>query len=273
MSRGVLDALSTANAQELSVIVEQIGVIPEKYDHDSTHEKLYAKMSDCVVSHIFVQLGFQTKVLTERADSADVVGKSVFHAYEFVADAKVFRLSRTAKNQKDFKVTSMNNWRNGADHAVIVCPFYQYPSTNSQIYAQVLDTGVALGSFEHLLFCLQKGIKESQTASLRGLFSYPSVLSKIIPHSERKSAYHVMNALDVVVATICGTSADEVVDFRGLLAKTVLSPRAEDEIAFWQSEIQKIAKMTREEAQAALIESRKIRSKIDCIKGYVIHQR
>jgi type II restriction enzyme len=78
---------------------------------DSTHEKLYAKMSDCVVAHLFTKLGFETKVLIERADCADVVARNLFHNYSFAADSKVFRLSRTAKNQKDFKVNSMKEWK------------------------------------------------------------------------------------------------------------------------------------------------------------------
>ena len=246
-------------------------MIPEKYDHDSTHEKLYAKMSDCVISYLFSRLGFETRVLTERADAADVVGRSLFHNYEFVADAKVFRLSRTAKNQKDFKVTSMHSWRNGADYAAIVCPFYQYPSTSSQIYAQSLDTGVVLSSFEHLLFCLKNKIQETRGKSLRDLFTYPKTLSESILYSERKHARHVMNALDAAVANVCDVAVEDVIEYRQSLAKTVLSPRALDEIAFWQIEMNNIWKMSRVEAQEALVESRKIRSKIKTIEGFVVN--
>src|SRR5579863_1461634 len=122
MSRGVQKALDTCTTDELVVLLEQTGIIPEEYAHDSTHEKLYAKMSDCVVAHLFKQLGLETQVVKERADSADVLGRSRFHNYSFAADAKVFRLSRTAKNQKDFKVNSMNEWKGDAEYAMIVCP-------------------------------------------------------------------------------------------------------------------------------------------------------
>lgn len=60
-------------------------------------------------------------VLTERADAADV--EVVCDSYSFVADAKVFRLSRTAKNQKDFKVQAMDGWRNTKDFAMVVCQY------------------------------------------------------------------------------------------------------------------------------------------------------
>ena len=44
---------------------------------------------------------------------AYVIAESKFHCYTLIADAKSFGLSRTAKNQKDFKVTALSNWREG----------------------------------------------------------------------------------------------------------------------------------------------------------------
>ena len=65
-------------------------------------------------------MGLVSTVLAERADSVDV--GVVAGSYSFVADAKVFRLSRTAKNQKDFKVQAMDNWKQGKPFAMVVCP-------------------------------------------------------------------------------------------------------------------------------------------------------
>jgi type II restriction enzyme len=79
------------------------GNIPELYAHDSSEEKLYAKYTDSLLAEVFKAVGLRSHVITERADAADV---EVFAtSYSFVADAKSFRLSRTAKNQKDFKMT------------------------------------------------------------------------------------------------------------------------------------------------------------------------
>jgi hypothetical protein len=58
---------------------------PSRYFHPFTLERLYY--------HTYF-----------RADSADVEGAT--KDYTIVGDAKAFRLSRTAKNQKDFKVTT-----------------------------------------------------------------------------------------------------------------------------------------------------------------------
>ena len=124
------------------------GHIPEKYAHDSSEEKLYSKYTDSVISHAFASLGMASRVLTERADAADVEVKA--SDYTFVADAKAFRLSRTAKNQKDFKVQAMDGWRGKNDFAIVVCPIYQLPKRESQIYQQAVSRNVCVFSYSHL---------------------------------------------------------------------------------------------------------------------------
>ena len=101
------------------------GAIPEKYGHDSSEEKLYSKYTDAVISEALSAMGLNSVVLDARADTADVQAHA--SAYSLVADAKAFRLSRTAKNQKDFKVQAMDGWRYDLDYAVVVCPIYQLP--------------------------------------------------------------------------------------------------------------------------------------------------
>ena len=90
----------------------------------------------------------KSHVLTERADAADV--EVVSNEFSFVADAKVFRLSRTAKNQKDFKIAAMNGWKRGKPYAMVVCPLYQLPTRSSQIYHQAGSLNVCIFSYSHL---------------------------------------------------------------------------------------------------------------------------
>jgi hypothetical protein len=124
------------------------GAIPEQYGHDSSEEKLYSKYTDAVVSESLFAMGLKSIVLDARGDSADVQARA--GAYSLVADAKAFRLSRTAKNQKDFKVQAMDGWRGGLDYAVIVCPIYQLPSRTSQVYQQTIARNVCVLSYAHL---------------------------------------------------------------------------------------------------------------------------
>lgn len=124
------------------------GSIPEKYDHDSSEEKLYSKYTDILIHEAFKAMGFTSLVLRERADAADV--ECVCKQYSFIADAKAFRLSRTAKNQKDFKIQAMDNWKHGKPFAMVVCPAYQLPSRTSQIYQQAAARSVCLCTYTHL---------------------------------------------------------------------------------------------------------------------------
>ena len=119
-------------------ILAQIGTIPESLEHDSTAEKLFSKISDAVLARAFREIGLKSTVLKERGDSADVLAQSPIHGYTLVADAKAFRMSRTAKNQKDFKVAALSGWRKDYNYAVLCSPYFQYPSSSSQIYAQAL---------------------------------------------------------------------------------------------------------------------------------------
>jgi len=122
--------------------------MPEQYGHDSSEEKLYSKYTDAVICESLSAIGLRSAVITERADAADVQARG--RNYSLVADAKAFRLSRTAKNQKDFKVQAMDGWRQGLDFAAIVCPIYQLPSRTSQIYQQAIARNVCVLSYSHL---------------------------------------------------------------------------------------------------------------------------
>lgn len=124
------------------------GAVPEQYGHDSSEEKLYSKYTDAIVSEALRALGLNSTTIKTRSDAADVQARA--SDYSLVADAKAFRLSRTAKNQKDFKVQAMDGWRGDLDYAVIVGPIYQYLPRTSQIYLQAITRNVCLLSFTHL---------------------------------------------------------------------------------------------------------------------------
>lgn len=124
------------------------GAVPELYRHDSSEEKLYSKYTDAVVSEALHSLGLVSTTIKTRSDAADVQARA--NDYSLVADAKAFRLSRTAKNQKDFKVQAMDGWRGDLDYAIIVGPIYQFLPRTSQIYLQAITRNVCLLSFSHL---------------------------------------------------------------------------------------------------------------------------
>ncbi len=105
-------------------LLKDIGNIPERIEASSTQEKLYSKASDIILARCFRELGLKSKAIDERGNSADIVSESL-HGYTLVADAKTFRLSRTAKNQKDFKISALSKWRGMEnDYAVLVAPYF-----------------------------------------------------------------------------------------------------------------------------------------------------
>jgi type II restriction enzyme len=167
------------------------GTIPEQYGHDTSEEKLYSKYTDVVIHEAFSALGFSSLVLKERADTADV--ECVNDDYSFVADAKAFRLSRTAKNQKDFKIQAMDGWKYGKPYAMVVCPVYQLPSRNSQIYQQAIVRSVCIATYSHLAVLAQYAIESSQQNAMELLKNVFKSIEVMNPSKDALSYWQVIN--------------------------------------------------------------------------------
>lgn len=170
------------------------GDIPESYGHDSSEEKLYSKYTDILLSESFKSIGLKSLVLKKRADVADV--ELFAKNFSFVADAKTFRLSRTAKNQKDFKIQAVDGWRRTRNYAMVVCPIYQLPGKSSQIYEQASSRNVCIFTYSHLAMLIAfSEIKGNQNAEalLEAIF-------KIIPTlNPSKNAYHYWYAVNKTI--------------------------------------------------------------------------
>ena len=248
-------------------IVKEIGTIPEVIEASSTEEKLYSKASDIVLARCFSEIGLKAKALSERGNSADIVAES-HHGYTLVADAKTFRLSRTAKNQKDFKISTLSRWR-GIEHdfAVLVAPYFQYPNTSSQIYASSLSDKVCLLSWEHILFLLNQQVVEDVSLSLEQIWNAPTRIER-----DSKIAYaDRMNCLfPYINKMVCDRIPISLKDFEEQLniCKLYIFERSNDEIAVLNAEIQKIEEYTKEQAIKELIKSRKLNEKISAILSY-----
>lgn len=256
------------NLPDLKEIVKDIGIIPEDIEHDSTEEKLFSKATDIVLAKILQELGLSSTVNKERANCADVVAKSSIHGYSLVGDAKAFRLSRTAKNQKDFKVKSMDDWRGDNDFALLVCPYYQYPKNNSQIYGQALDKNVCLLGWEHLLLLLENSIMESKDVNLSVLWNLSGTLaaSVTVKDKNKNTNFHergnsiICESLQIDNSSLLGT-------FSSCRSSIVL--RGESEIEFWERRIEEIEKLTREQAIIELVSALKLREKMSAIRKYI----
>jgi len=247
--------LNTCSTKGVLEHLDSAGVIPEEFDHDSTEEKLFAKYCDALLAGSFRELGLKAEAIIERSDAADVRAEG--SNYALVGDAKAFRLSRTAKNQKDFKVEALNQWRKGADFAVLVCPIYQYPNTDSQIYQQATKYNVALLSYTHLAFLIRHA--STSARELKKLWAQPAKIGV----TKDASAY--WSAMDAVMLAISGQDAKQ---WKAALSAAMarLPEQAAEQIRYWEGEKERVRRLSHSAAITRLIEALKIDAKIDVIR-------
>lgn len=249
-------------------IVKEIGTIPECIEASSSSEKLFSKASDCILARCFSELGMPSIAVNERGNSADIIARSL-HGYTLVADAKTFRLSRTAKNQKDFKIDTLSNWR-GSEHdfALLVAPYFQYPNTISQIYSSALDKQVCLLSWEHILFLLENNVMESDALSLEAIWNAPVRLARDtrIAYADRMNCqFPYINQM------LCDRISVPIQRFNEQLdvCKDIIRNRGNYEIDYLNSEKEAITTLTRDEAIAELLKSKKVLERISTIEKFV----
>ena len=248
--------LSRVSTSDLGNSLLHCGVIPERYSHDSTEEKLWAKCCDILLSQAFNDLGIPSEVIRVRGDSADIRG--VTGDYSIVADAKAFRLSRTAKNQKDFKVTALDDWRRADTYACLVAPLFQYPSRASQIYFQAEQRNVTLLSYVHLKFLLDH--RSSQ--SLKPLWTSAGRISP------SKDARRYWEAIDDAVVAITQKSYTELRRYKKLESNAIMTVGLEG-IQWWESVKDSYQSLSREEAIARLVRAEKVDRKIEVIRKLI----
>ena len=249
-------------------IVKEIGTIPECIEASSSSEKLFSKASDCILARCFSELGMPSIAVNERGNSADIIARSI-HGYTLVADAKTFRLSRTAKNQKDFKIDTLSNWR-GSEHdfALLVAPYFQYPNTVSQIYASSLDKQVCLLSWEHILFLLGNNVMESDILSLEAIWNAPVRLARDtrIAYADRMNCqFPYINQM------LCDRISVPIQKFNEQLdvCKDIIRNRGNYELEYLNTEKEAITMLTRDEAIAELLKSKKVLERISTIEKFV----
>lgn len=236
------------------------GSIPESYKHDSRVEKLYSKYTDLLLSIAFREIGLKSFVLSERADSADV---EVFsNNYSFVADAKSFRLSRTAKNQKDFKIEALDGWKKGKPYAMMVCPIYQLPNTSSQIYQQAITRNVCIFSYSHLSLLLNYSRVESILKAKQLLYRILQTVGTIQHHNKNALFYWL-----IINKTMLEFSnkIEKLWYEEKVATSEAIQFAKEESLTFLAKEREIIYKMSHQDAVRELLKARKIDSRIETV--------
>jgi hypothetical protein len=237
------------------------GDIPESYGHDSSEEKLYSKYTDVLLSLAFKAIGLQSLVLKERSDAADVeaFGKD----FNFIADAKSFRLSRTAKNQKDFKIQAMDNWKRGKPYALVVCPIYHLPAKASQIYEQASARNVCIFTYSHLALVVSYSIIGSSEKAIVLLQALLNTIRELNPSKDALSYWQAINRTALEFSDTIANLWD--IEKRAASESVIIAK--EVALTHLAREREKIMGMSHEEAVKELIKAHKLESRIRIIKA------
>jgi type II restriction enzyme len=237
------------------------GNIPELYAHDSSEEKLYAKYTDSLLAEVFKAVGLRSHVITERADAADV---EVFAtSYSFVADAKSFRLSRTAKNQKDFKIQNMDRWKHGKNYAMVVCPIYQLPNKSSQIYQQSSSVNVCIFTYSHLAMLLRFSLVQKNPNIENIIQEVFKIITTLNPSKNASDYWLAVNKTILDSSQIIENLWKE----EKQAAVESINVAKQKALKFLADEREKIMRMTHEEALRELVKVYKIENKIKIINS------
>jgi len=262
------DKFKELTREELSSELVEVGILPEFFDHDSSEEKIWSKYSDIMLAKSLIFLGLDAEVIRMRGNSADVFAKS--KKYTIVGDAKCFRLSRTAKNQKDFKVKALDDWRRADTYALLLSPLYQYPLDRSQIYAQAISRNVTLLSYTHMKLLIDCSFE----LDLKSLWEVGNKLAKEYTTADQQRGSIYWKEVDKVVCEITGASKDKLTEYK-LYEVNKTKEIGREGITYWENKIKEFSFLSKEEAIKMLIKSQKIEQKIQTIeraisKEYII---
>lgn len=236
------------------------GDIPEQYGHDSSEEKLYSKYTDCLIAETFKALGLKSLVLSERGDAADV---EVFaEDYSFVADAKAFRLSRTAKNAKDFKITSMDVWKRGKPYAIVICPIYQLPIRSSQIYSQATTRNVCIATYSYLSLLVSVAININLDTAQKVIENVFKAVEELKPSKDALPYWTTVNR----AILSAHPSIKELWMNEKQAAAEGLIVAKEIALTFLAAERERIMRMSHQEALMELVRIQRVESRVQTIR-------
>lgn len=257
----ISEDISTQGSITLLGHLRLCGAIPEAYGHDSTEEKLYSKYTDVIISKVFEAFGLSSAVIRERADVADV--ECVSDICTFVADAKAFRLSRTAKNQKDFKVQAMDSWKGDKQYALLVCPIYQLPSNTSQIYQQAITRSVCILSYTHLAVLLRYALTSSGRQAIKLLTETFKTVDTLMPSKNALAYWQPVNRLFISYDSVIRNMWND--EKRASIESIALAKQ--EALLFFASERTRLMQLSREDAIKEVLKLSKINSKIQVINS------
>jgi hypothetical protein len=123
-------------------------------------------------------------------------------------------------------------------------------------------------SWEHLLFFIRSGIRESGTLNLASVWSISEQLAEKVKVSQknRKDNFHRLG--NELICKHLSLTYDAM-KTELLKCKAATIDRAESEIEFWTEHVKEVEQYTRERAITELISALKVHEKIAAIRRYI----
>lgn len=125
---------------------------------------------------------------------------------------------------------------------------------------------MCLFSWEHLIFLIENGIKETAELSFSPLWAFCDAYSHEVLHSDMKKCF--IPRFNAALLELIGLSNELLLNQLKRQIATI-SERGDQEKLFWQGEIKRIECYSREKAISELIKAKKINEKIVQIDTYI----
>lgn len=156
----------------------------------------------------------------------------------------------------------MDRWKHGKPYAMVVCPIYQLPSRNSQIYQQAITRNVCVFTYSHLSLLVRYANEVSQSKAENLLFDIFKTVPALNPSKSAVDYWLGVNK------TILGSSKSifELWQDEKIAATESIEIAKVEALKYLSSEREKIMRMSHEEAVRELVKVSKIESKIEIIK-------
>ena len=173
------------------------------------------------------------------------------------------RLSRTAKNQKDFKVQAMDGWKRGRPFAIVVCPIYQLPSRTSQIYHQAATRSVCICGYTHLAVLVRYS---EMLGPAKAIALLHDVFKTVEAMNPSKSAVAYWQAVNGTFLHAGRSIADIWREEKMASVESVRVAR-EEALSYLAGERDRIMRLSHGEAIREVLEWRKLASRVHAAKA------
>ncbi len=157
----------------------------------------------------------------------------------------------------------MDNWKHGKPYAMVVCPIYQLPSRESQIYKQASTRNVCIFTYSHLSLLVNYAQAEGHEKSQNLLHEVFRTISALNPS---KSAADYWMAVNKTILNFSKIIQD-IWNTEKIAATESIEVAKREGLKCLAAERERIMEMNHEQALQELITINRIEGKIKTIKS------